>query len=230
MCRLGVAKEISWENDTDILTIEYAHQSIQCSKCHYRTHDINLTKSVHLFNNSLNITTEFNNKQFSPFIKISARKIKSKVLSKAKFLATFSSKFKQKIRFIVIHLRGTDRKCALAKYKDDQLIKKIESFGVFKNNSIIYLMTDLTSASTQVKSLKKRFGDFMFQKSDIELFRHITFKKLGSYLVYATELELQAISDGIVRTYKGHDMPNSKKELGFLETPECAWKPKKTKS
>ena len=180
------------------------------------------------FNADLNITTKFNSRMFSPFIKTAALKIKSYIVKKAKQKAVgLNTNSTQKTRFIVIHLRGRDRKCTLSKYKGDQLINKVESFGVFKNNSFIYLMTDLTRTNTHVKSLKRKFGDQIFYKWDIKLFEQKGFKNLGTYLIYATELELQAISDGIVRTYKGHGSTTEKKELGFLQPPECAWKPKR---
>ena len=181
--------------------------------------DLNLRKAI----------ANFDSKEFTSVIKVAAREVKNVVVRKAKNRKNKNKNKRnnQKRLFVVIHLRGRDRKCALSKYTNKQLINKIESFGVFKNNSIVYLMTDLLQNNSLVSAVGAYFGSFILQEKDIELFKRRAFTKLGPFLVYATELELQSISDGVIRTYTGHSLPNDGKELGFLEPPECRKPPNK---
>ena len=172
----------------------------------------------------MKISADFDSKMFSPFVKYAARKIKHIILKKAKKIEIQTNRRTNRKKFIVIHVRGSDRKCAIDELTRHQLINKIESFGVSRNNSIVYLMTDLARNKRKIKAIRKHFRGSIFLESDIDLFQREEFRILGTYLVYATELELQAISDGIIRTYKGHGLPNKDKQLGFLVPPECQTK------
>ena len=125
-------------------------------------------------------------------------------------------------RFIVIHIRGSDRPCALEKLAPNQLISKIKQLGVNKLTDIVYLMTDLTSESAHLTSIVDYFKDFyLFRSSDIEIYDNRIFAQTAVFLIYASELELQEISDGIVETYRGHHMKNHGKVMGYLEPWKC---------
>ncbi|XP_075247561.1 uncharacterized protein LOC142340746 isoform X1 [Convolutriloba macropyga] len=203
---------------TSVLTLEYSQINIWCLTCHFRINQVNLTNSVQSYDNSLSKVSVFKRKTFSPFIKYAALKIKYIIMKTAKKKQLKINGNIGNRKFIVIHLRGRDRPQALSKYRGNQLVNKIESYGVFNNNSIVYLMTDLPQDHAQIKAVRTYFKDFIFQDLDIELFKHNSFQKMGSYLVYVTEMALQDISDGIVRTYSDHTLPNKEKELGFLSS------------
>ena len=68
----------------------------------------------------------------------------------------------------------------------------------------------------------------MSEKKDIYLFRKKYFESMGSYLVYAVELELQNIADAVVLTYPPHiQLMNSPNTIGILASAECLPRQKK---
>ena len=200
-----------------VLTLEYAQNNIWCLTCHYRVRQVDLTNSVQDYDNLIKISL-FRRKTFAPFIKYAALKIKYILFKKAREKQLEINGSIGNRKFIVVHLRWRHRPQALSKYTGGQLVKKIESYGVSKDNSIVYLMTDLPQNHALNVAMRTHFKDFIYQDSDIELFKHNSFQKLGSYLVYVTEIALQDISDGIVHTYSGHTLPNEEKELGLLSS------------
>ena len=124
-------------------------------------------------------------------------------------------------KFYVIQLRGTDRPCILEWMTSSYLIRKIESFNITKNDTI-YLMTDLKKENDKVTALKQYFGDSLFMASDMEVFSTSPFNE-DNYIVFATEVAPQKISDGYLPTYKSHE-DLKEEELGPLMQMNCLLK------
>ena len=160
---------------------------------------------------------------FSNFLTSSADYVKNQCLQRAKERAKKYERNPCLVnRFVVLHLRGTDRPCALNRITPEKIVSRIIELGVNRTTDVIYIMTDLTSKSVHFTELKKHFKNYyMFQASDMELFDHSKFAKKAAFLLYATELQLQEIADGIVETYKGHKMVNYQKILGYLAPKGC---------
>ena len=163
---------------------------------------------------------------FSEFIQTAAERIKNKILKNLKFNLV---KSENKSRFIVVHLRAFDRPCALSEYSGHEVIKKLEQYGVNRKQDFAYIMTSLIAKSDHLRALRNYFGQFhMSEKKDIYLFRKTYFESMGSYLVYAVELELQNIADAVVRTYPPHiQLMNSPNTIGILASAEFLPRQKK---
>ena len=155
----------------------------------------------------------FNGKPpFSAFIRSAAEGIKKHCLPLSNDIARTKN-------FYVIHLRGSDRPCIVELMTSFYLIRKIESFNITKND-VIYLMTDLGKDHDNVTSLKRHFGDSLFMASDMKIFSKSPFKE-DNYIVFATELALQKMSDGFLSTYKNHGKLRENNKMGSLMNMNC---------
>ncbi|XP_075254702.1 uncharacterized protein LOC142346085 isoform X2 [Convolutriloba macropyga] len=121
-------------------------------------------------------------------------------------------------RFVVIHIRSKNLTCALDRFTPNELVLKLEKIGVKRTKDVVYLMTDLEPNDAHFLALKSYFeGYYLFQASDINLYDHSMFAKKAALLIYATEIQLQEIADGIVETFiYRHQMPNTAKIIGHL--------------
>ena len=84
-------------------------------------------------------------------------------------------------------------------------------------------MTDWKKENDKLTALKQYFGDSLFMASDMEIFSKSPFKE-DNYMVFATELALQKISDGFISTYKSHEPIKEENELGKLMQINCLLK------
>ena len=122
---------------------------------------------------------------------------------------------KLKRKFIVIHLRGTDRPCLREKMSPHEIIQKIKRLGVPKERSVIYLMTDLPRNSTYVQAVRNYFKPFIFGSDDVKFFSRYPFTTQPQ-ASYITEYALLKIADGHIETYNSHLAFKEKGLLGYL--------------
>ncbi len=148
---------------------------------------------------------------FSDFIVTSSLIVKKRCLLKSQ------SESKQ---FKLVHLRATDRPCAMGSYSPESLLRKLEKFGVNISSDVIYLMTDLERTDALFLTMQEAFGSRLCSAQDISLFKLEPFTS-DVYLIYATELALQDVCEGFVETYPGHSIGRKNKLLGTLSPPEC---------
>ena len=161
----------------------------------------------------------FDRLPFSKFITSSAEYIKKRCFEFAEERKKQNKENRESFKkFIVVHLRGTYLSCAFDVMKTEDIVSKIEQIGVNRTRDVVYLMTDLKPKNDKLLALKSHFaGFYLFQSSDMNLYDHSVFATTAALLIYATELQLQAIADGVVETYKSrHKMPNEDKIIGHL--------------
>ena len=214
--------------DSNTLTVEYGKGPSICrvgKNCH------GIIYSIKLRNSTVHSTAGFSKvklisgaRQFSPFFRIAAKKIKREFLNVA-------SKKQNSIcqwNLTVMHIRGTDRGCMLEKLTEKQLTDKIASFGVPRKNEVVYLMTNMPEKSTHFNAIRKYFtNNTFFEARDIAMFKRKEFSEMGTFLVYIVEKQLQRIAEGAILTYKGHISPwVEKKVVGILAPSECGRKGK----
>ena len=207
-----------------IVGIEYGQDSTKRLRTFYRIRQL-LTKTflIPQRRNLKKFVQILKRRPFSKFIVSSGEYIKKRCFDiAAKKAELYNRNLKSPKRFIVVHLRGTDRPCAFERLKPKDLIFKLEKTGLKRTTDVVYVMTDLTSNSSHFIELKKYFKNYyMFQASDMELFDHSIFAKKAAFLLYATELQLQEMADGIVETYANHKMRNYKNVWGYLAPKGC---------
>ncbi|XP_075251756.1 uncharacterized protein LOC142344125 isoform X1 [Convolutriloba macropyga] len=210
-----------------IVSVEYDRKG-KCSECHYRTCDVRPHNSkvtlLDDFNqNEINPTNE--KKEFSMFIKITAAMIRTELLKIAmtsRISETESANQGLKSpQFVVLHLRASDRPCVLKQLTPNRLIQLLTNFGV-NNNTVLYVMTNAPENSTHMAAIKKELQALsVFTASDVAIFQDPVFLRMGRFLIYAMELQLQSIADGLILTYPGHRLPNKHNEWGVLATEQC---------
>ena len=156
------------------ITMEFAAGNAQCSVCHYRTSNINLSNTIIGRHQFLSLVQTANLKEAIPFgiffkqtaIYIAAylRKMSLKIASKN------GQTLHKSPELIVLKLRGNDKNCALYHVNDVALLKKIEQFGVNKNKQIVYVMTDLLRDNQYTRTLRNYFKDhYMFESYDLPM-------------------------------------------------------------
>ena len=211
-CRLSVLTHASDEiHLNSVLKLEYGSPSFKKTKAYLINDSLSNWAIKH--QRKIHITPMFTGKPpFSRFFRNAAEGIKRHCM-----MSTFPNSGTKK--FYVIQLRGTDRPCIVEWMTSSYLIKKIESFNITKND-VIYLMTDLKKENDKVTALKQYFGDSLFMALDMEIFHSSPFKE-DNYIVFATELALQKISDGYLQTYKYHGILKEENELGMLMQMNC---------
>ena len=188
-----------------------------------------MIKHVHLSNSITNASSTFVNAilvsdpfQFSRFIKLSAKKVKNNIFHIARKQQNSNGPF----NLTVMHIRGTDRSCMLQKLNASQLVNKIASFGLPQRNGVVYLMTNIPKHCRHFKAIQQYFTNHSFFESrDVAMFKTKEFTKMGSYLVYVVEKQLQRIAEGVVETYPGYvNVGFENKVVGVLAPPECGKK------
>ena len=154
--------------------MEFAAGNAQCSVCHYRTSNINLSNTIIGRHQFLSLVQAANLTEAIPFgiffkqtaIYIAAylRKMSLKIASKN------GQTLNKSPELIVLKLRGNDKNCALYNVKDVALLKKLEQFGVNKNKQIVYVMTDLLRDNQYTRTLRNYFKDhYMFESYDLPM-------------------------------------------------------------
>jgi len=212
-CRLSVQTDTSDEiHLSSVLKFEYGHPYFKKKRA-FRIADLSSNWAALKHQREHHIQPVFTGKPpFSKFFRNAAEGIKRHCM-----MSTFSKSSTRK--FYVIHLRGTDRPCIVKLMTSSYLIRKIGSFNITEND-VIYLMTDLKREHDKVTALKQHFGDSLFMASDMEMFSASPFKE-DNYIVFATELALQKISDGLLSTYKNHATLRDENEIGTLMQRDC---------
>ena len=83
-------------------------------------------------------------------------------------------------------------------------------------------MTNAPENSTHMAAIKKELKAMsVFTAADVAIFQDPVFLRMGRFLIYAMELQLQSIADGLILTYPGHRLPNKHNEWGVLATEQC---------
>ena len=157
--------------------------------------------------------------QFSRFIKLAAKHVKNELFRIAAKIQNSSGPF----NLTVMHIRGRDRGCMLKKLNDKQLVDKIASFGLPQKNGVVYVMTNMPKNGKHFRAIQQYFKNHSFFESrDVMLFKTEEFTKMGSYLVYVVEKQLQRIAEGLVVTYPGYvSVGFDKKLVGILAPSAC---------
>ncbi len=166
------------------------------------------------FDSQIAVRRLFKERPFSDFIRSSAALIKSQVVQRSLEMSNEARKL------IVLHLRASDRKCVLKSYGPKQLIDKIKQYGAHSHNTTLYLMTNVDTNSSHKRMLQHYFGRFLFETKDFSLFSQKPFS-LSGFLIFATELQLQSISDGFILSYHDHKVYETHKTLGVLSKGIC---------
>ena len=209
---------------SSVVTFEYGRKDM-CKLCHFRTCHIKPRRSIAALFDKIKgkkISQIIDRRQFSPFINAAAWKIKYELVKKVKRGASISENNKQKeLQFVVLHLRASDRPCALRKLSPQNILKLMTLYGV-DNRTLLYVMTNSRVHGGHLTYIKRNSSALsVFTWSDVTIFKHIAFQRMGTYLVYAVELQLQSIADGLIETYPGHKLPNRHNHWGFLAPKVC---------
>ena len=226
-CRLKTIKMEDFPknaNRRSLLTLEYGAHLNPCKLCGYRINRLPFRKSRSFVNSTLtDYKQNLEKRKFSKFIQVTAEQIKKELMNRTNINTKISSRPKKNYTFTVIHLRGMDRPCAAKNLKVSELLEKIKSFRVSRWSDIVYVMTNMPDKNPFLRGLRYHFrNSFLFEKSDIAVFESTTFQKLGTYLIYAVELELQNLADKIVLTYPGHSLSNIENIRGILAPDFCS--------
>ena len=208
----------------DIVTVEYGRISYG-RKNYYRLHSFQPDKlestQILRTRNARSFQPLAKELAFSKFIKVVAMKIKQNFMKLSSKIADKYNRKKSPSRFIVVHLRGNDKKCLAEKFKPSEILEQLFHMGIQKHNDVIYVMTNMRQ-NNFTKQLEKEFDSFyLFQSKDVKYFGLNLFTEMESYLTYAVELQLQFIADAVIRTYKGHQMTASKNLIGYLSSSKC---------
>ena len=132
-----------------------------------------------------------------------------------------SDRKQPRMKFRLVHLRGTDRPCALRNFTPLGLLERLQKSRINFKSDLVYLMTDLQKNNWLVVKLRSLLGRRLCEASDITLFSREPFYS-NSYLIYAAELALQHVSDGFVETFFDHSIGDAThKLLGTLAAPNC---------
>ncbi|XP_075242581.1 uncharacterized protein LOC142337281 isoform X2 [Convolutriloba macropyga] len=234
VCRLRVLPASYLRNNfgstnsvKSVVTIEYGEYSgsrTRKLKRFFRIRNITTDKMRNLQNSDIkNLTLISKQRSFSLFITTAADYVKNFCLKRSFEKVRLEDRELGSIeRFIVIHLRGSDRPCAMRSLKPTNLTSSLEKFGVRRESDVVYVMSDLSKRSPHLKELKTYFSQFyLFQAKDIPIFEDPVFAKKAPFLIYVTEHQLQDKADAIVLTYPGHRMRDRKKILGSLAPDKC---------
>ena len=231
MCRLRVVPVAEFvsrfllSNKTQsLVTVEYGEIHPDNSKSFYRIVLPQLTRVQSLKNSNVYHVKQLSKpRQFSEFIRAIALHVKNYCFRRASEIAKSNLRNVEKItRFIVVHVRGTDKPCVLKKLKPKNMISKLKKLGVKRESDIVYFMSDIPNNSSHFKALKSYFRTYyFFESSDIDMFDDEIFAEKAPFLIYTTELQLQEIADGIIETYPGHKRQNSGNVLGYLQPIAC---------
>ena len=226
-CRLRMveAEYIYRSNGSgSVLSIEYGKYYKKTSKS--TMHRIYYADPNHFrkkATNLMQVIYNFQRKPFSKFIQTVGHFIKAKCLKDAHVISTSQKRRPNSSdRFIVIHLRGTDRPCALEQLRPEALMFKITRLGIKRESDVIYLMSDLNDTSRHIQAIQHFFGDYyLFQAKDMDVFDHEVFAEKAPFLIYAIENYLQQIADGVIITYKGHNLRRHDNIMGHLSDEKC---------
>ena len=211
---------------TNTITVEFGVGGTQCHSCHYRVGAINISNTIVARNQFLSSKTQANLSlpiPYSQFFKVSAlytaaylRKVSVKLTATKNQIRT------GELKLSVLKLRGFDKYCALYKVNEINLLRKIDELGIKKDNTIVYVMTDLPQNSKHIRTLRNHFKNhYLFEARDIPIFRREPFVSTGTFLVYIVEMELMELADSYVTTYRGHGTSNPTKELGTIAPETC---------
>ena len=207
------------------VTIEYGENPLNPKPAFYRIMYIK-NENIKIYNRPdlKRVSRNFKHRTFSKFITSSAEQIVrhcfKRAIEKARSFKRNPNSIK---RFFVVHLRGTDRPCAFKRLKPKNVLSQLEAFGLKRATDVVYVMTDLKSQNDVIREIKNYFKDYyMFLASEIDLYDDPVFARTAAFLIYATEIQLQELADGIVDTYRGHKMKNYEKVVGYLSPWQCS--------
>ena len=108
------------------------------------------------------------------------------------------------------------------KLQPQDLISRLINLGVNRLHDVVYLMSDLDHNNIHLKSIKNFFRDFyLFEAKDMDVYDREVFARHAPFLIYATEIHLQQVADGVIESYRGHSMAKNAHILGYLEPWRC---------